>query len=233
MGGYYGLGLAPILPFLLFVAFVALIVVLGIFGAAQEKKRREAFLVIAHRLGLRYRDRDNSMDSCYPFLDALQQGDDRYAFNILEGTYRGHPVQAFDYHYETHSRDSKGRKQTDHHYFSYFILEQELSFPELRIYPETLLSRFGQMLGFDDIDFESAEFSRAFTVRSKDKRFAYDICNSAMMEYLLRHRSLVIEIEGRCVALYFGSRLEPHDIELNMARLIEIRSMFPDYLYRT
>jgi hypothetical protein len=233
MGGFHSLGFAPTAPFLLFGLFVVLVIVLAILRHMREKKRREAFLAIARRLGLRYRDRDHTMDDRYHFLDPLRKGDNRYAFNILEGKYREYPVQAFDYHYETHSTDSKGRRQTHHHYFSYFMLEQELSFPELRIYPETLWSKLGQMVGFDDIDFESAEFSRAFTVRSRDKRFAYDICNAAMMEYLLRRRNLSIEIEGRCVALSFNERLEPHQIEPNLDRLIKIRGMFPEYLYRT
>jgi hypothetical protein len=233
VGGFHALGFAPALPFLLFGLGVVLVIVVAILGHLQEKKRREAFLAIARRLELRYRDRDVTMDERYHFLDPLQQGSDRYAFNILEGTYRGYAVQAFDYHYETYSRDSKGRRKTDHHYFSYFILEQELSFPELRIYPETFFSKLGQMIGFDDIDFESAEFSRAFTVRSKDKRFAYDICNADMMQYLLRHRNLSLEIEGRCLALSFNARLQPHEVEANLDRLIAIREMFPEYLYRT
>ena len=233
VGGLYVLGVAPMVPFLLIGLFVALFIVLAILGHLQEKKRRQAFLALARRLGLRYRDRDKTMDDRYHFLNPLCQGENRYAFNILEGKYRDYPVQAFDYHYETHSTDSKGRRQTHHHYFSYFILEQEVSFPELRIYPETWLSKLGQMIGFDDIDFESAEFSRSFTVRSKDKRFAYDICNARLMEYLLQHRDLSSELENRCVAVSFPNRLEPPEVERNLDRLIEIRTMFPEYLYKT
>ena len=95
------------------------------------------------------------------------------------------------------------------------------------------MSKLGQMIGFDDIDFESAEFSRSFTVRSKDKRFAYDICNARLMEYLLQHRDLSSELENRCVAVSFPNRLEPPEVERNLDRLIEIRTMFPEYLYKT
>ena len=41
------------------------------------------------------------------------------------------------------------------------------------------------MFGYQDIKFESAEFSKTFCVRSPDKKFAYDVCNAKMMEYLL------------------------------------------------
>ena len=138
---------------------------------------------------------------------------------------------AFDYHYETHSRDSKGRRHTYHHYFSFFILLLPVRFPELRITHEGLFSKIAQAFGYADIDFESAEFSRAFCVRSTDKKFAYDVCHARMMEYLLANRDLSIEIENEALALAFDSRLAPEQIELNLQRLAEIRSRLPDYLF--
>ena len=220
------------IPFYLFFAFFGLVLVAAIIGGVQERKRREAFKALAGALGLRYIRKDPSIARRYGFLDELRQGDNRYAFNILEGSYREYPVCVFDYHYETYSRDSKGRRQTDHHYSSFFVLEQEREFPELRIYPEGLLSKLGQMLGFDDIDFESVEFSKAFVVRSKDKKFAYDVCHTGMMTYLLDHRDLSIEIEGRAVSLSFDRRLKPEEIEPRLRQLLEIRKLFPEYLYR-
>ena len=217
---------------ILLVIFAVIAAAVAVLGILREKKRREAFQVLAKRLGLSYTKRDRALATRYRFLDALRIGSNRYAFNILEGRWEGHPVKLFDFHYRTHSSDSKGGRSTQHHYFSFFLLEQERRFPELRIYPEDVLSKLGQMLGFDDIDFESLEFSKAFVVRSRDRKFAYDICHTQMMEYLLAHRELSIEIEGRCVALSFPSRLKPEQIPGRLKQLIEIRRLFPEYLYR-
>lgn len=216
----------------LIVGFLALVIALGIWGYLREKKRREAFQALAARLGLRYTRRDKSIASQYRFLDKLRQGSNRYAFNVLEGGFKSYPVKAFDYHYETHSTNSKGQRQTHHHYFSFFILEQAKEFPELRIYPEGILSKLGQMLGFDDIDFESLEFSKAFCVRSRDRKFAYDICHTRMMEYLLAHRDISLELEGRCVAMSFPRRLAAEEIPHRLEQLVEVRQLFPEYLYR-
>lgn len=218
--------------FAIFLVVGIAIAVFAIFGAIQERKRREAFVAMATQLGLRYHRKDRSLATRFGFLDKLRQGSNRYAYNILEGDFETHPVLAFDYHYETYSRDSKGRRQTHHHHFSFFILRQEQVFPELRIYPESFLARMGQALGFDDIDFESAEFSKAFTVRSPDKKFAYDICHTRMMRYLLEHPKLSVEIEDDCVAIGFNSRLDPSAIPGKLRQLIEIRSLFPEYLYQ-
>ncbi|HPD16423.1 MAG TPA: hypothetical protein PLE19_15830 [Planctomycetota bacterium] len=221
--------------FALFVVGGILAVVgLAIFGWLAEKKRREAFAALAERLGLVFSPgRDPALPLRYGFLDALRQGDNRYAFNILRGDYQGFPVQAFDFHYETHSTDSKGHRQTHHHYLSFFLLEQRRDFPELRIYPEGFWQKFGQMLGFEDIDFESLEFSRAFCVRSKNRRFAYDVCHTRMMEYLLQHRDLSLEIEHTAIALSFNRRLKPEEIPARLDQLVQIVNLLPEYLYRS
>jgi hypothetical protein len=217
---------------LIFVGFVGLIIGLAIFGALAAKQRREELGALALRLGLSYRaDKDYDLTDRFEFLAALDRGDNRYAYNILSGVYQGREVLVFDYHYETHSTDSKGRRQTHHHHFSFFILMLPQSFPELSITREGFLSKIAQAFGYDDIDLESAEFSRVFCVRSKDKKFAYDVCNGQMMEYLLANRDLSIEIEHHALALAFGKCLAAPEIEMNLGRLLEIRSRLPEYLF--
>ena len=217
---------------LIFVVFAAIVVAAIVFSMIAARKRREALAALALRLGLSYRaDDDYSLADRFDFLDALARGSNRYAFNTLSGNYQNHEVLVFDYHYETHSTDSKGRRQTHHHYFSFFILMLPQSFPELRVTREGLFSRIAQVFGYDDIDLESAEFSRAFCVRSKDKRFAYDVCHAQMMEYLLANRDLSIEIEGQALALAFDKQLSAEEIESNLRRLFEIRSRLPEYLF--
>lgn len=214
------------------ILVVGLFIVLAIAGAAAARKRREELAVLAGRLGLNYRaDKDHSMAGRFDFLDALATGSNRYAYNILSGVYQQREVLVFDFHYETHSTDSKGRRRTHHHHFSFFILTLPQNFPELRISREGFLSKIAQAFGYDDIDLESAEFSRAFCVRSRNKKFAYDVCHPQMMEYLLANRDLSIEIEGSALALAFGQCLSATEIESNLSRLLEIRSRLPDYLF--
>ncbi len=212
---------------------IIVVALFALFAYWREKERREACRRLAAQLGLEYTRRSGQLVERYGFIDALRKGSDRYAFNILSGEYQGHRVQAFDFHYATYSHNPKGGRRKHHHYASFFILRQERSFPELRIYPEGFFSKLGQMIGFDDIDFESLEFSRAFCVRSRDKKFAYDICHPRMMEYLLGHRGLSIEIEGHAIAISFSKRLDLQEVPRRLDQLIEIRALFPDYLYRT
>lgn len=217
---------------LIIVGVAVLIIVAATFGQIAARKRREAMLALATRLGLRFDPgKDRVLPKKYQFLDKLRVGDNRYAFNILSGKHKDHDVMAFDYHYETHSTDSKGNQETQHHYLSFFLLLMRVGFPELTIAREGFFSKVAQALGYDDIDFESHEFSRKFCVRSKDKKFAYDVCNARMMEYLLANDDLTIEIEGPALGISFASRLSPEQIERNLTRLIAVRGLMPDYLF--
>ncbi len=216
-----------------FIIGIAALVIGGMFYSAHlAAKRREAMSELARSLEMTFSpDRDHSMASQYQFLDKLAQGSNRYAYNVLRGMYRGHPVIVFDYHYETHSRDSKGNRKTSHHYFLFFILRFDANFPELVISREGFFSKIAQFFGYDDIDFESAEFSRKFVVRSPDKKFAYDIINARMIDYLLDNQDLQIEIDRDCLALFFGRCLAPPDIVPNLERLVCVRELFTDYVF--
>lgn len=216
---------------ILIVLVVVLIIAGAIWSHQQAAKRREALQQFANQLNLSfYPGHDHSLDEQFPFLNSLCQGDNRYACNILTGTYRGHSICVFDYHYETTSTDLDGNRQTSHHYFAFFILFFDKQFPELLISREGWASKFVQFLGFDDIDFESAEFSRKFLVKSRDKKFAYDICHGQMIEYLLQNRDLNIEIERNCLTLVFPIQRTPEDIRHNLDRLVTVRELFPRYL---
>jgi hypothetical protein len=212
---------------LIVVGFIALFLVVAIVGHLAAQKRRAAMMAVATRLGLSFDPgKDRRMARRFGFLDRLHQGSNRYAFNLLSGLYAGHDVTLFDYHYQTGSG-----KDTHHYYFSFFILRLPMFFPELTIQPEGLFSKIAQALGYDDIDFESHEFSRKFCVRSKDKKFAYDVCNARMIEYLLANPDLLIEIEQDSLAVSFRRRLAPENIEPNLNRLTTVRSLMPDYLF--
>lgn len=215
-----------------FIIVVICIIGAIVWGIYAGKKRRDAMTLLAEKLGLRFRhERDYNLAVSYTFLDKLDQGSNRYAYNILSGNYRNHMVRAFDYHYETYSRDSKGHRTTHHHHFSFFILTLAESFPELTIAREGILSKIAQAVGYDDIDFESHEFSRRFVVRSRDKKFAYDFCNAQMIDYLLAHPDINIEVDHNSLALGFNTCLKVEQIEPHLNQLIQIRALMPDYLF--
>ena len=218
------------MPFVI-VAVLVIIVISAIYSMIQARKRLEGLFELAQRLGLNFSPaEDYGLADRYGFLKQLAQGDNRYARNVLSGTWQQNQVLAFDFHYETYTQSKSGR-QTHHHWFSFFILTLPAVFPDLTVRRENFFTKVAEVFGYQDIKFESAEFSKTFNVRSPDKKFAYDVCNAKMMEYLLANRDLSVEIENQVLALAFDTCLSVEQIESNLQRLIEIRSLLPDYLF--
>ena len=212
----------------LFILVPILVIVVGYFAWQAEKRRRAEFGQWAAQHGWRYSHKHNrTIRQRYGFLNRLQVGHSRMGFNMLSGNWKGFPAAAFTFRYTTGS----GKHQTTHH-ICVALIHIERFFPELRVHPENMLSRLGQSLGFDDIDFESLEFSNAFTVRSKDRKFAYDFCHTGMMEFLLRHRRTAMELEGDTLALFRGRQLTADALEPMLNHLVAIRGQMPEYLFR-
>jgi hypothetical protein len=217
---------------LIALGFFVLLIIGYSIQQIQLRKRQDGLSSLAVRLGLDFNpDCDYDIPNQFGFLKQFAQGENRYAQNIISGLYQQNPVLAFDYHYETISHDDKGREEHHHHWFSFFILTVPAVFPDLTIRREGFFTKIAEVFGYQDIKFESAEFSRTFCVRSPDKKFAYDVCNAKMMEYLLANRDLSIEIENQVIAFAFDSRITLERFEQNLQRLVEIRSRLPEYLF--
>jgi len=205
----------------LFIAFfigVVILMILGaIYGSRKEKQRSAALGGWAAHHGLSFVPKgqgdDSSFDNRFPAFDCLRQGDRRYAYNIAEGDQDGRGVYAFDYHYRTQSSDSKGRTQYHHHHFSAVVLDSHLALKPLLIRAEGWWDKMTSAFGFDDIDFESAEFSREFYVKAPDRRWAYDVINQKTMEFLLRAPRFSIELAGPHLIIWRGKSLAPAEFE--------------------
>jgi len=217
---------------LVILVFGALVVA-GIAGAVRQnragRQRAIDLRILAERLAFDdfNPDRDESCVLGWGFLSRLAQGSERYAFNVLRGSYHDQSLFVFDYHCQTGSG-----KNTQEHNLTMLMLVFKEIFPQLTIGPENLGLKIAEAFGVaNDIQFESAEFSRKFCVRSPDKKFAYDVCNPQMIEYLLANPGLQIEIQGPVLLLAFEPPLPVGQIEFNLQRLIEIRSRLPEYLF--
>lgn len=219
------------------IALVVLVVAaIAYVAAMHEKKRRAALTALAAELGLSFDpSADASHDDEYAHFDVFRQGHSRVASNTLTGTVtvddRPYRVKMGDFRYKVTHHTSKG-SSTSTHRFSYLILHLPFaSVPKLLIRREGILDKIAGALGFDDIDFESEEFSRKFLVKSPDKRFAYDVIHPRMMAFLLETKPPSIDIEQeQCCIMDGKRRWEPKEFR---ARLRWTQSFFdhwPEHL---
>lgn len=229
---------------LLFFIFKICAFVVGLFAlpfaiaahSAKRKQQAAAMRKKAYELELGYSKSANAhLAETIRHLDSLDtdEGRDRYALNVIEGSFDEHPVAVFDYHYATSGEWWWAPSWNTHNYVSIVLLDLGREFPELTIGPEGigLFKMVAEAFGGGDIDFESHEFSRQFEVQSRDKKFAYDFCNARMIEYLLGRSGTSIEVDKSSLAIGYKNMHDVRSIKPRLASLVEIRSRMPDYLF--
>ncbi len=235
--------IVPPLVIAIFAGFVVLAIVGGIFAARAARRRRDALAALAAELGIAFAERaDYGHGKRYPQFGIFQRGSDRYAYNTLSGTIDlfgdqlGGPCELVcgDFHYEEESGSGDDRSTTNYD-FSYLIVHPPWSTPSLLIRREGFFDKLKGALGFEDIDFESEEFSRTFYVSSSDKRFAYDVLHPRMMEFLLAERppTLTLADDALCVSDGGSSRTwSPETFHRQLAFLRKFCELWPRHLVK-
>ena len=112
------------------------------------------------------------------------------------------------------------------------LLDTGLPVKPLFIRPESFLDKITEFVGYDDIDFESGEFSRKFYVKADDKRWAFDVIHQATMEFMLQMPSFHIELGNRHAIAYRKSRFDMNEFQVALGVLEGILNRFPEYLLR-
>ncbi len=221
---------------ILIVLVIALVITAAIFGHIAAKKRREALAALADSLGWSY-DPDHTTAGTAPLehFDMFNRGRSRRAYNTLWGTLDTDGIdcsaQAGDYRYKV-TRGSGKNRRTHTYRFSYLIFRLPFrGVPDLTIRREGLFDKISGAFGFDDIDFESAEFSKKYYVQSSDRRFAYDLIHPRMMEFLLRVHPPRIDFSGGYVLLTDGkSTWQAEQFERRLAFAREFLELWPAHL---
>jgi hypothetical protein len=210
---YIGVG-EGLLVCLIAPLVIGILIAIGIAAYRAEQKRREEFMTAARENGLSYSpDERGDWDDRWPRFECFHRGHSRCAFNLMSGRLGGNGPECVTGEYrfkETHGSGKNRRTVT--YTFGFAILNSAVSgTPDVLIRREHIFDKVAGFFGFDDIDFESAEFSRTFMVKSPDKRFAYDLIDAQMMEFLLLDGTPNIDIGADAVCLWYGqsNRLEP------------------------
>ncbi len=219
-------------PVFLLILFAVVAVGAGIAGWYLAQKRREAMALLAREMGWRFRpDKDGSFADAHRKLGLFDRGRRRYAYNTLNGAIevsgRSYDVQMGDYTFT----EGSGKNQRTHR-VSYLLATVPFPLvPDLNGHREGLFDKLAQAIGFDDLDFESAEFSGKYSVRSPDRRFAYDLIHPRMMEFLLQVEAPNIRIHDRDVLLTEGlSRWQPDTFRRQLGWAREFLALWPDHL---
>lgn len=224
-----------------FVAFFILVVAAVIVGGiCYSSKRRKDLAAWAAVNGLSFNpDKDSAMDARFGEFSCLQEGHSRYAYNIMTGSWsdpgdKDAPlpdgltelaVCAFDYQYVV----GYGKNQQTH-IFSVVVADSPIPLQPLLIRPEGFFDKVAEFFGADEIKFESAEFSRKFFVKSPDKRWAYDVIDQRMMEFLLNVPQFHVQLSTTHIMAWRSSTFNPESFGSAIRLIRGMLVRMPDYL---
>ena len=197
-----------------FVLVAGGIVALIIYSVINARKRREALARMAAQWGLQYyADDPFDMPARYAHFDLFSSGHSRKATDVMAGKVSGRDVILCDYQYSTGS----GKDETTYS-FQAAIMAMPILAARMHMRRESIFDRVAAWVGHDDINFESAEFSKRYYLKCDDRKFAYDIFHARLIEYLLACGDCpALEMNGPTLLLYdSGNKLE------NFQRLMDI-----------
>lgn len=211
------------------LAMVAVIVVLH----RIEKARRRGLQVEADRLGLKYSYYDPySIAMIFSHMNHFSQGINKYAFNVVHGQYKGHLVLDFDFHYALEPQKKRRNQPADSQVLSVMALMLPVHFPALLIRPRVMMDRFpdpGE--AFVEVPVDSVAFSSAYVARATDAAFGAAVCHPDMLDYVVKHPGLSVEINGNSMVVHLAEILEPERLESQLNRLLEVYELIPEALF--
>jgi hypothetical protein len=160
---------------------VALLLLAAIFVVRWRRRYQRSRVVtrFASQHGLDYLG-TSGVDLLGYNFPLLHRGGQRGCKNVLVGRWRDLPVKEADYWYSTSVDGQKGYTN-----FSIVIADLAVDVPYASIHKKSLLTKAGEHLGADHVNFGSGEFNRRFQVTSPDTDFAVKLIDAGMMQWLL------------------------------------------------
>ncbi len=226
----------------IFLIIVGVLVVLAaiiagaMYAAKKERERREALAALAAKLGWSFSPAsDSSIESLFPQFQAFRQGHSRSGYNTMRGALaidgRTFSAVAGDYTYKVTTSNGKTTTTTTYN-FSYLVLAAPFpNLPDLSVRRENFMDKIAGALGFDDIDFESAEFSRKFHVKSADRKFAFAVIHPLMIEFLLASDPPPIDLRaGKVCFRGNNTRWSAEQFGKHLEFASKFFDLWPDYL---
>lgn len=216
-------------------ALIAATIAVALWTWRAQQRRREALVRLAASAGLQFTEGDPvdlGIPGRYSGCAALSRGHSPRAYNVISGKLRGREVYAFDFCYKTTVKTRNGEREKFHH-LSAAIVPCDCRFPGLLIRPEKLADKLAGLVGAQDINFESREFSKRFFVQSPDRKFAYAAITAPVMEFLLRaDEGWTIELWGSNAAIATGKVWRPGQFGLAMLALSGFLDRIPRYVWK-
>jgi len=208
----------------------ALMLLLVVWSVVSQRWHRAALDAWLAPRGWRRLPADRSLITRFRGLP-FGTGDRRRVTDVVGGRFQGRELCSFVYSYETSSTDIDGSRSTTTHTFHVVALTLPGFLPDLQVMPESLGSRLATAFGKVDLDVESDDFNKRYSVRATDLAVGHAILHPRLVERLLREPKVAWRIEGTTILTWQPGRTDLTVLDARVALLTAIADAIPRHVW--
>ena len=205
--------MVSLLPVLLIGAGIAFIAVIISSVFVLAKKRREAWMREADRLGFQYERDSYGIINTHADFKIFSRGRGRRTPNAVYGQIDGSEVCLADYQYSTGS----GKNQRTHNQTVCVIRDPRMFAPHCFVRRGIRMFDFlGKVFGGQDINYEEdPEFSKAFVLQGESEPDTRTFFHHEARRHFMQFAKVDInfEIRGDTLAFHRGARVKPEEAQ--------------------
>jgi hypothetical protein len=186
-----------------------LVIIIAWYASAHGRRRQDAFRRTARQRGLSYTKRADIHDiGEFRDLHIFAKGSRTTVKNLIRVNKGRVHIQLFDYQYrEGTGHSSRATRQT-----VFAASSDRLNMPACMLYPRSLFSLIGSILGKKEIDVSSNKaFSKTYVVQGVDEGAIRALFTDVVIRYFEKKPGLTLEGNGNRLICYRSGRLEGPD----------------------
>ena len=213
-----------------FIFIVAAILIFGGFAAwyikRAGKKRTEAYALQAESLGLEFSENRDELIHRISNFRLCKVGRAKRVRNVLSGDAGDVAISIFDYQYTIGSgKNTRTSRQT------VILLESaNINAPDFSMRAQGFFDKFGKVLGFQDIDFEThPTFSKMFVLQGPEETLVRNFFSPELLEFFETMPNSSVEGQQGKIIIYRQNKLAaPEELKTKLASAYEIYGRIVD-----
>jgi hypothetical protein len=204
----------------LVAAGVALVAGLIVFNIRRERRRREELRAAARKLNLQFSaEEDAALKRRLAHFQLFSRGHGKKVTNVIRGRATRLDIVMLEYRFTIGGgQHSQTLRQT-----VALFETKTVDLPAFSVRPEHMFHKLGQLVGYQDIDFDSSrEFSKRYLLRGDNERAIRKLFTKETLGFFERADKICVEAaEGQLIYYRPGKRVTPPEVEAFLTAAVE------------
>lgn len=191
------------------------------------KVRREEMAAEADSMGLSFSPEGSTeVLGRFGAFKLFNQGRGRKMANLIQGDSGEVRISIFDYQFTTGS----GKNSHTHRQSIVAMESANLRCPDFTMRPESIFDKFGGMLGFQDIDFEThPDFSKLFVLKGSSENAIRKFFRPELIEFFESKPGISVEAMPGAMFFYRArTQIKPTEIKDQLGQAYEVFGVMVD-----